>query len=79
MMSLMEQQFVETNRYTYLQYTEKALFVCGNNILTEVVFVNCLLMWESEFDEFCGLRQIAILKVICNYVPRIINAVFISE
>jgi len=33
---------------------------CGHNVLTESVFVICLAMQESQFDELCGLQQIAI-------------------
>lgn len=31
------------------------LCVCGHNILKEDVFVTCLVMHASEFDELCGL------------------------
>jgi hypothetical protein len=44
-----------------LQECKGKEFFCGYNILREDVFVTHLVMWESQFDELCGLGQIAVL------------------
>jgi len=30
-------------------------------------------MWESQFDEFCGLRHNALSRAICNDVCNVVN------
>jgi hypothetical protein len=45
------------------KYKDKQLF-CGHNTLIEGVFVTQLVREESQCDEMCGIRQIAILRAI---------------
>ena len=47
------------------KYKEKQLFV-GTTFWQKVyLWPNCVVMWEWEFDEVCGLRQTAVSWATC--------------
>jgi hypothetical protein len=57
----MKQQFVITHQHTILQETEKTWQLLNRPKFKHVMFLrNCLVMQESQFDELCGLQQIAV-------------------
>ena len=49
----------------FLQKYKGKQFVCGYNIVTEgVIVIQLSSNWESQFDEVCGLQEIAIAWAI---------------
>jgi len=58
------------------KYREKQLFV-GTAFWQKVyLWPNCVVMWECEFDEVCGLGQTAVAVTVCEETLRSVPSVY---